>query len=132
MKKGNEDLLTAKNIYIVMPSHDKKGKIDDREKETLIIGFGTTINLYSLALNIPNIDRLKNSMYIDTDLSVSKIFMDSDEIERRRLEEENRKRFEVRLSLNKKKEILVKLLKNRSNITVNYLELFMMIILLIY
>ena len=33
-------ILTAKNIYIVMPSHDKKGKIDDREKETLIIGFG--------------------------------------------------------------------------------------------
>lgn len=122
LKKGNEDLLTPENIYTVFPSNEKEGKINEGEKETLIIGFGTTTNLYSLALNIPNIDRL-NSMYIDTDLSVSKIFMESDEIERRRLEEENRKRFEVRLTLNKKKEILVKLLKNRSNITVNYLEL---------
>jgi len=54
-------------------------------------------------------------------LTVLKVYIEK-EIIRLEKDKEHIKEFEVRLSLNKKGEILVNLLKNRSNVIVYYLD----------
>ncbi len=119
LKNYKGDTLLTNDIQIIIS--DKKGNTDDK-KELSFILFGTSINyLYCISLYIPSRDQFKNKLYIDESLTVSTVYIKK-EIIRLEKDKEHIKEFEVRLSLNKKGEILVNLLKNRSNVIVYYLD----------
>ena len=120
LKNYKDDTLTANDILIIIS--DKKETNDEEKKELSFILFGTSINyLYCISLYIPSIDQFKNKLHIDETLTVSKVYREK-EVIRLEKDREHIKKFEVRLSLNKKGEILVNLLKNRSNVIVYYLD----------
>ncbi len=120
LKNYKDEILTTNDIRIIIS--DKKENNHDKKEFSFIL-FGTSINyLYCISLYIPSIDQFKNKLYIDESLTVSTVYIKK-EIIRLEKDKEHIKEFEVRLSLNNKGEILVNLLKNRSNIMVHYLDM---------
>ena len=120
LKNSNDDLLTTKDIQIIIYNQEET---NDGKKGLSFILFGTSRNyLRCILLYIPSIDQFENKLYIDETLTVSNVYIEKENIQLQK-EKKYIKEFEVRLSLNKKRQILVYLLKNRSNITINYLDL---------